>query len=94
MRTATDLTHKRSDSAVNDDNWLSYSQRTAHILSTKTGQYRRMRQDWRNCVVLGRSRIQGLGLFVKKSVEEVTIACLCFKHECGLFCHNVYYFSY
>jgi len=60
-------------SAVNTDSWLSYPQRTAQILGTKTGQYRRMRQEWRNTVVLGRSRIQGLGLFVKKGVEEVRL---------------------
>lgn len=57
---------------MNNENWLSYSQRTAHILGTKTGQYRRMKQEWRNTVVLGRSRIQGLGLFVKKDVDENT----------------------
>lgn len=56
------------------DDW-SYMQRTAQMWSTntKTGQYRRMRQEWRNNVILGRSRIQGLGLFVKKDIEEVFI---------------------
>ena len=29
--------------------------------------------EWRNNVVLGRSRIQGLGLFAKKEIEEVYI---------------------
>ncbi|XP_066928723.1 histone-lysine N-methyltransferase trr-like [Clytia hemisphaerica] len=76
MRTASDhsLTPTPAvDSSLNNDSWLSYPQRTAQILGTKTGQYRKMRQDWRNTVILGRSRIQGLGLFVKKDVEEVSL---------------------
>ncbi|XP_047136295.1 uncharacterized protein LOC100209023 isoform X1 [Hydra vulgaris] len=71
MRTAAEHTHT-SDAIITDDSWLVYSQRNVHIMNTKTGQYRRMRQEWRNSVVLGRSRIQGLGLFTKKDIEENT----------------------
>jgi len=60
----------QEDPVIADESWLTYSQRTIH--STKSGQYRRMRQEWRNNVVLGRSRIQGLGLFVKKEIDENT----------------------
>ena len=70
MRTAAEHT-PTSDAIITDDSWLLYSQRNVHIMNTKTGQYRRMRQEWRNSVVLGRSRIQGLGLFTKKDIEEV-----------------------
>lgn len=61
------------EQVLTEETWLTYSQRNAQMWSTKTGQYRRMRQEWRQNVVLGRSRIQGLGLFVKRDIEEVII---------------------
>ena len=72
IRTAHDCSHSHIDAVLVDESWLTYSQRSAQMWSTKTGQYRRMRQEWRHNVVLGRSRIQGLGLFVKKEIEEVS----------------------
>lgn len=79
-RTAEDHSHGGADretiatmESILADDW-SYMQRTAQLWSTntKTGQYRRMRQEWRHNVILGRSRIQGLGLFVKRDIEENT----------------------
>ena len=40
---------------------------------SKVSQYRKMKQDWRNNVSLGRSRIQGLGLYAKKDIEKHTM---------------------
>ena len=71
MRTASDHSKSEVEAHIADESWLTYSQRVVH--STKIGQYRRMRMEWRNNVVLGRSRIQGLGLFAKKEIEEVYI---------------------
>ncbi|XP_035658288.1 histone-lysine N-methyltransferase 2C-like isoform X2 [Branchiostoma floridae] len=37
---------------------------------SKSAQYRKLKQEWRNNVVLGRSRIQGLGLFAAKDIDK------------------------
>ena len=57
-----------------DESWLTYTQRAAQISMTKAAQYRRMKSEWRNNVVLGRSRIQGLGLFTKRDIEVVSLS--------------------
>lgn len=36
-------------------------------------QYKKMKQEWRNYVYLGRSNIQGLGLFAKRDLDMNTI---------------------
>ena len=38
---------------------------------SKTAQYRRMKSEWKNYVLLGKSRIQGLGLFAVRDIEPV-----------------------
>ncbi|XP_028398675.1 LOW QUALITY PROTEIN: histone-lysine N-methyltransferase 2C-like [Dendronephthya gigantea] len=43
-----------------------YSKQFAH---SKTQQYRKLKSEWRSNVVLGRSRIQGLGLFANRDLE-------------------------
>jgi len=40
-----------------------------HFFHSKSSQYRRMKQEWRNNVYLGRSRIQGLGLFASRDID-------------------------
>ncbi|XP_078661528.1 histone-lysine N-methyltransferase 2C-like [Branchiostoma floridae x Branchiostoma belcheri] len=37
---------------------------------SKSAQYRKLKQEWRNNVVLGRSRIQGLGLFAARDIDK------------------------
>lgn len=38
---------------------------------SKTAQYRRMKSEWKNYVLLSKSRIQGLGLFAVRDIEPV-----------------------
>ncbi|XP_065838585.1 histone-lysine N-methyltransferase trr-like [Oscarella lobularis] len=40
---------------------------------TKAQQYRRLKQEWPTNVVLGRSLIEGLGLFSKRDIEKHTM---------------------
>ena len=42
------------------------------IAMTKSAQYRRLKSEWRNNVLLKRSRIQGLGLYANRDVEANT----------------------
>ncbi|XP_066300292.1 histone-lysine N-methyltransferase 2C-like isoform X1 [Branchiostoma lanceolatum] len=37
---------------------------------SKSAQYRKLKQEWRNNVVLARSRIQGLGLFAARDIDK------------------------
>eukprot|EP00794_Sanderia_malayensis_P003518 gene3518-4019_t len=40
---------------------------------TKTAQYRKLKSDWKNIVLLSKSRIQGLGLFATRDIEPNTM---------------------
>ncbi|XP_065052603.1 histone-lysine N-methyltransferase 2C-like [Rhopilema esculentum] len=40
---------------------------------SKTAQYRRMKSEWKNYVLLSKSRIQGLGLFAIRDIEPNTM---------------------
>lgn len=55
----------------------------------KAREYRRLKQDWPNNVQLGRSLIQGLGLFAKHDMEKVR-ASLTYvfdpRYRCSLCC--------
>ena len=39
-------------------------------LQSKSAQYRKMKQEWRQNVVLARSKIQGLGLYAARDLEK------------------------
>lgn len=43
------------------------------FVHSKVSQYRKMKQEWRHNVYLGRSRIQGLGLYASKPIEKHTM---------------------
>ena len=47
-----------------------YSKQFVH---TKSSQYKRMKQEWRNLCHLGRSLIQGLGMYASRDVEKGTM---------------------
>lgn len=40
-----------------------------HFVHSKASQYRKLKSEWRQNVVLGRSNIQGLGLFANREIE-------------------------
>ncbi|KAG5897188.1 hypothetical protein JTB14_022544 [Gonioctena quinquepunctata] len=47
-----------------------YSKQFVH---SKSSQYKKMKQEWRNNVYLARSKIQGLGLYAAKDLEKHTM---------------------
>ena len=49
---------------------VAYSKQFVH---TKSSQYKRMKQEWRNLCHLSRSRIQGLGMYSSRDVDKGTM---------------------
>lgn len=47
-----------------------YSKQFVH---SKSSQYKKMKQEWRNNVYLARSKIQGLGLYAARDLEKHTM---------------------
>ncbi|EDW32760.1 GL18348, partial [Drosophila persimilis] len=47
-----------------------YSKQFVH---SKSSQYKKMKQEWRNNVYLARSKIQGLGLYAARDIEKHTM---------------------
>ena len=47
---------------------------------TKTAQYRKLKSDWKNIVLLSKSRIQGLGLFATRDIDAVSLNKLFSSH--------------
>lgn len=43
------------------------------FVHSKSAQYRKMKSEWRNNVVLARSRVQGLGLYAARDIEKHTM---------------------
>merc|ERR1712213_220164 len=41
-----------------------------NFVQSKSAQYRKMKQEWRQNVVLARSKIQGLGLYAARDIEK------------------------
>ena len=41
-----------------------------NFVQSKSSQYRKMKQEWRQNVVLARSGIQGLGLYAARDIEK------------------------
>ncbi|EDV19551.1 uncharacterized protein TRIADDRAFT_62004 [Trichoplax adhaerens] len=52
------------------DTHQSYTKLFVH---SKTAQYRKLKSEWRSNIYLGRSLIQGLGLFARKNIEKNTM---------------------
>lgn len=50
-----------------DTTWALLGGRPSTV--SKWSQYRRMKQEWRNMVFLARSKIQGLGLYAKRTID-------------------------
>ena len=58
-------------SPAGTENQTRHSPYNKCMFFTKAQQYRRLKQEWPTNVVLGRSLIQGLGLFSKRDIEKV-----------------------
>lgn len=52
---------------------VDHSPYMKQFIHSKSQQYRKLRSEWRNNVYLGRSRIQGLGLFAGRDLEKMTM---------------------
>lgn len=72
---------ERGDSSA-DDFYQGSLLRNNWAIS-KTAQYRKMKSEWKNYVLLSRSRIQGLGLFATRDIDAV--------RKCYVF---LYFFSF
>lgn len=46
---------------------------TKQFVHSKSSQYKKMKQEWRNNLYMARSKIQGLGLYAAKDVEKDTM---------------------
>lgn len=55
---------------ANNDTSSPYIKQFVH---SKSSQYRKMKSEWRNNVVLARSRVQGLGLYAARDIEKHTM---------------------
>ena len=55
-----------STNTLSDDVTSLYTKQFVH---SKASQYRKLKTEWRNNVFLGRSNIQGLGLFANRDLE-------------------------
>ncbi len=73
LRTASSPPSERGDRADSsvDDNSQGSMLRNNWAM-TKTAQYRKLKSDWKNIVLLSKSRIQGLGLFATRDIEPVS----------------------
>ncbi|KAI5727813.1 hypothetical protein M8J77_007267 [Diaphorina citri] len=63
------LTQSQS-SILSGDATCPYSK---HFVHSKSSQYKKMKQEWRNNVYLARSKIQGLGLYAARDIERHTM---------------------
>lgn len=43
------------------------------FVHSKSSQYKKMKQEWRNNLYMARSKIQGLGLYAAKDMEKDTM---------------------
>jgi len=74
LRTASSTPSERVErgDSVFDDSSQGSLLRSSWAVS-KTAQYRRMKSEWKNYVLLCKSRIQGLGLFAVRDIEPNTM---------------------
>ncbi|CAG7629500.1 unnamed protein product [Allacma fusca] len=67
----------RASSAIASASVLSSSEAVCpyskQFVHSKSSQYKKMKQDWRNNVYLARSKIQGLGLYAARDIEKHTM---------------------
>lgn len=71
IHTANNVTAKsRLQSLNSGDSSSPYIKQFVH---SKSSQYRKMKSEWRNNVVLARSRVQGLGLYAARDIEKHTM---------------------
>ncbi|XP_037091196.1 histone-lysine N-methyltransferase 2D-like [Pollicipes pollicipes] len=57
-------------SSYTSDSSAPYSKQYVH---SRSSQYKKMKQEWRNNVYLARSKIQGLGLYAARPIEKFTM---------------------
>lgn len=70
IQSANCLPKSRLQSLTNGDLSSPYIKQFVH---SKSSQYRKMKSEWRNNVVLARSRVQGLGLYAARDIEKHTM---------------------
>ncbi|XP_054279340.1 histone-lysine N-methyltransferase 2D-like isoform X3 [Macrosteles quadrilineatus] len=51
----------------------AFSPYSKQFVHSKSSQYKKMKQEWRNNVYLARSKIQGLGLYAARDIERYTM---------------------
>jgi len=66
---ASQRTNYVSASAVGE----AFSPYSKQFVHSKSSQYKKMKQEWRNNVYLARSKIQGLGLYAARDIERHTM---------------------
>lgn len=57
----------------NDPGNINKSSSTNNPLNSRTQQYKRLKSEWMNNVILSRSKIQGLGLFAARDFDKATM---------------------
>lgn len=70
IHTASSVPKSRLQSLSSGDSSSPYIKQFVH---SKSSQYRKMKSEWRNNVVLARSRVQGLGLYAARDIEKHTM---------------------
>nr|AAM29656.1 SD13650p [Drosophila melanogaster] len=72
QRTAGSCSTQRmaNSAAIAGEVACPYSKQFVH---SKSSQYKKMKQEWRNNVYLARSKIQGLGLYAARDIEKHTM---------------------
>merc|ERR1711981_273596 len=66
-RSAKEMTNYTKDTLIGLETTGPYSK---NFVQSKSSQYRKMKQEWRQNVVLARSKIQGLGLYAARDLEK------------------------
>ena len=61
------MTNYTKDTLIGLETTGPYSK---NFVQSKSSQYRKMKQEWRQNVVLARSKIQGLGLYAARDLEK------------------------
>lgn len=70
IHTASSVPKSRLQPLSSGDSSSPYIKQFVH---SKSSQYRKMKSEWRNNVVLARSRVQGLGLYAARDIEKHTM---------------------
>lgn len=70
IQSANSLPKSRLQSLSSGELSSPYIKQFVH---SKSSQYRKMKSEWRNNVVLARSRVQGLGLYAARDIEKHTM---------------------